>query len=146
MIPRWFLCLWFTFALILFHSCGPVPPPILPASDTLAALRLLGALHVEPVTISVYPQFGMRPATFRVRVQIARSADNRSLCLSYTGPDYYNSCHTIDGEQEPRSATAFWYMRVPGAYTASADLTRIEGGTERHYLARQDFQVLGGLN
>lgn len=129
--------------LILLSGCTPVPPPAFPSSDTYAALQLLAALQTAPIRISVYPNAGF-PSTFRILIRTARHADNRELCFKL--PPDRESCHEVHGEAEPRSWTIYYEVRNPGSYTASADLTRIEQGQARHYVARAEFQVLGGFN
>lgn len=108
------------------------------------SLLLIFALFLSlPVTLGVYPLTTMNPGTLRFRVTTLRHANNRSLCLTYDGPQAKSSCHSIDGVYEPLVWTAYWDLRVSGEYTATADLIRDEGGRERHYTASQAFRVIG---
>lgn len=106
-------------------------------------IAALWASALNPITLSVYPAVGMPPMTVRARTIVERHPDNRILCLAYEGPEDKKSCFALEGEKDSRVFTKFWFLRVSGEYHALADLTRIEGGRERHYLARQDFTVIG---
>ena len=115
----------------------------MPSIPLLLIWPLFVALGAAPaVAISVYPLVGMAPNTFRVRVIIPRHADNRGLCLSYAGPEWKRSCMGLEGDQAGSTFTKYWFMRVPGAYDAVADLSRVTG---QHLVARQTFEVLGGF-
>lgn len=131
---------WLWLLVMLLVSCAPTPKPIFPAGDTLTALQLLAQIKIEPVRISVYPQAAF-PSTFRILIRTAQHPDNRQLCFELQ--PLRKSCHAVDGEHEPRSWTIFYEIRSPGNYTATADLLRVEGGREKHYLASSNFQVLG---
>lgn len=61
----------------------------------------------------------------------------------YDGPEYHKQCLQIDGAQRERVFQETWSFRIGGAYEARADLTRIEGGRERHYGAVATFSVVG---
>lgn len=136
------LLLWCALTLM---SCATVRKPVSTTPDLVEALKMLAELAPEPVTINVYPPATMVPGTFRVRIQIAHHPENRALCWVYDGPQRNRFCWELHGLAAPKTETVFWFLRVPGAYIASADLTRMEGGTERHYIARQTFDVLGGF-
>jgi hypothetical protein len=110
----------------------------------LPPLLLVFALFtLNPITISVYPQFAMTPATFRITVLVPRHAENRNLCFGVSGPEDKKSCLSLDGEQARRTWTVYWTLRGSGEYEAVADLTRNEAGQIRHYVERQPFRVIG---
>lgn len=131
---------------IASYGCAPIPKQTPQPNAGFDALALLASLHVEPIAISVFPAVAMVPNTFRVRIKIAKHPDNRALCWAYDGPQHQRFCWSLAGDTAPKVETVFWFLRIPGVYGATADLTRIEFGKERHYVARQEFQVLGGFN
>ncbi len=98
---------------------------------------------LNPVTLSIHPPASMAPATFRITVLVPRHLDNRKICYGVDGPELKNSCFTLDGWQARRTWTVYWSLRVAGEYEATADLLRIEGGKEKHYVQRQAFRVVG---
>lgn len=103
---------------------------------------------LNPVTLTVYPPFGLPPATFRITVLTPRHADNRNLCISFADVDddrapIRRSCQSMAGDLERRVRTVYWDVRSAGEYVAVADLTRMEQGRETHYVQRQPFRVLG---
>jgi hypothetical protein len=107
----------------------------------IAALYALPA----PVTVSVYPTFGMPPAMFRITVLAPRHAENRLLCFAADGPELRRSCQTLHGEASQRVWTVYWTVRTPGAYVAEAILTRMEDGRARIYVSREPFRVVGDV-
>ena len=107
-------------------------------------LLLIFALwSLNPVTVSVYPHFAMRPATFRITVLVPRHEQNRRLCYETTGPEDKRSCFSINGADDRRAWTVYWEIRTAGEYTASAILTRSEQGREKTYRDDQPFRVIG---
>lgn len=110
---------------------------------SLPFLFIAAFFTLTPVTLSIYPPVSMAPATFRIRTIIDRHEANRTLCVAYEGPEYKRSCFPIDGAQSARVFQSYWNLRVSGEYEAVADLTRMEAGTERHYVERHAFRVLG---
>lgn len=107
-------------------------------------LLIFALFTLNPVTISVYPQFAMTPATFRVTVLVPRHVENRLMCYSVDGPELRRSCISLDGEHSQRVWTSYWELRTSGDYVANAELTRVHlGKTERH-TDRQPFRVIGG--
>ena len=110
---------------------------------SLPFLFIAALFTLNPVTVDVYPPFGMAPASFRIRVMAPRHAANRAICYGVEGPELKRSCFTLEGAQAQRIWTVFWELRAPGEYEASATLTRIEDGREKYYRARRPFQVIG---
>lgn len=106
-------------------------------------LLLIGALYVNPVTISVYPAVGLPPATFRITVLVPRHAANRRLCYQTDGPELKRSCIDLAGEDARRVFTVYWELRTSGEYEASATLTRNVEGRNQVHVSRQAFRVLG---
>lgn len=105
----------------------------------------IAALYsLNPVTISVYPPVATHTAaTFRITTMVPRHFDNRNVCFGVDGPELKRSCFTLDGWQSRRTWTVYWTLESAGEYLASADLTRIEGGKEKHYASSQPFRVIG---
>jgi hypothetical protein len=106
---------------------------------------LVGAMWFlpSPLSLSVYPAFGMAPATFRFLVIVPRDARNRQLCYGYSGSEDRKSCVQLDGDQARRTYTAYWSLRTAGEYQAVATVTRNEGGQIKSYVETQPFRVLG---
>lgn len=98
---------------------------------------------LNPVTISIYPQFAMSPATFRITVMVPRHLENRQICYSVDGPEFKKSCVSLDGWQARRTWTVFWDLRTGGEYEAVAVLTRITEGRTEQFRSQQPFRVIG---
>lgn len=110
---------------------------------TLPFLFVAALYWLSPVTLSVYPPFGMAPASFRALVMVPRDKGNRKICYGFDGPEYKQSCVQLDGDQARRVYTAYWNIRTAGEYEASAVVTRIENGKEKTYTDTRPFRVLG---
>lgn len=111
----------------------------------------IAALYWLPLSISVYPYVTSPSGGIRVRAIIQQHADNRQLRLVALLNGTFEMRATpfqIDGAQSqrvfsPTNKCGCWVDLPSGQYEAIADLTRIEQGKERHFVARQDFQVVG---
>lgn len=105
---------------------------------------LIFALYaVTPVSLTVFPQFGMAPATFRFLVIVPRDEQNRQICFGYSGAEDRRSCTTMDGANASRVYTTYWHIRTTGDYVADATLLRMEHGREKTYRETQPFRVIG---
>lgn len=109
----------------------------------LPFLFIAALFALNPLTLTVSPVTSVAPVTVRVRVITERHADNRALCVSYDGPEYKRSCHTLNGSDDARTWTLYWAFRIGGEYRAVAELIRVEQGQTRQYVVAQAFQIIG---
>ena len=106
-------------------------------------LFVAALFSLNPITLTIYPAFAMRPATFRITVLVPRHEQNRRVCWQVDGPELKRSCLSINGAEDRKSWTVYWELRTAGEYLASAILTRSEDGRERIYREDRPFRVIG---
>lgn len=107
-----------------------------------SAVLLLALMTAgDAVRLEVAPRIGSEPQDIRVSVWVDPHADNRSVCVSYDGPQSRTSCWELEGERAPRRAQ-FWLKQLPaGSYTAWAVLRR--SAAEEIHSNRVSFCVTG---
>ncbi len=98
----------------------------------------IGVYGEAPVTISSRFHFGFEPASFMVRVEVPRHADNRSMCVGYDGSQYSNSCWLIDGDS-PAIVQRLFKELPAGDYVAFAVVRRTG---DQEFSSTVPFEVL----
>jgi hypothetical protein len=103
--------------MILTAGCaGATAPHATPPADAYA--------------LAVLPRVGLGPRDVSVTARMDKDPSHRNVCLAFVQDeiDVIQSCHTMNGDHEPR----FWqhiFEQVPaGAYTVQLRVTRADGG------------------
>ena len=85
------------------------------------------ALEPPPVALTVHGG-GLEPVTIVCRLTVQPHADNRGVCIGYTGGDVGSdrrSCWGLDGDKAPKTTQlTFSNIRGEGEYWLTAELCR----------------------
>jgi len=85
----------------------------------------------DPIALAVLPRVGLAPRDVNVTARVDKDPANRNVCLAFvedgSNTATIESCHSMNGAQEPR----FWqhlFEQVPaGKYTVVLRVTRADG-------------------
>ena len=111
------------------------------AALALACILSLGAGEPPATSIKLSANFGGAPLTLRVDTRTEQHPDNRALCVTIDGPNYFrSSCEQLDGDKAPKFSR-FEFRDIPGGdYVVVGEVIRTN---DRHLVtAAQPLQVI----
>lgn len=110
-----------------------------PLRRWVVAILLLGAVSCavvrpsrpdvgDPIALAVLPRVGLGPRDVSVTVRVDKDPSNRNVCLAFVqgDDDVIASCHSLNGDKEPRFWQHIFYQVQAGAYTVEVRVTRAD--------------------
>ena len=96
----------------------------------LATITVVGLAANVPLAMTVAPYLAFAPADLRVRVDVARSAQNRSLLVVADSDDFYRSSEVpLDGEAAPQTIVVQFRSLPGGEYSVLGEVRDGNGRT-----------------